>query len=262
MLPTVNVLVVHLMLLSSASAAVEKSLLGEALRSQRAFLKHLRAEPRQAANILQGLDTNHDGHADLSEVAAFAVRQGLDVESTKKDFSGMDMDHDGVLSIAEISTALGGPKGSSATSDEPTTISKEPAPEKAIHFEQPVNLQSRNSQLSQQTSTDMSISKVAEQLALEQKLLEEAVALDTEASELRGRKKALQQETSTRAMTAAMLAADQQSSKLLKSITSLQDQAQVLEIQASTLRAKLRADLKQADELMTIAGMALQQGPK
>jgi len=262
MLPTVNALIVQLMLLSSASAAVVKSLFGEALRSQRTFLKHLQAEPSQAANILQGLDTNQDGHADLSEVAAFAVRQGLNVESTKKDFSSMDIDQDGVLSMAELSTALGGPKGSLATSDAPTLIAKDPVRNEPIYLEQAVDVQSPSSQFSQQSSADMSISNIAEQLALQQKLLEEAVVFDRQASELRARKKALQQETSTRAMTAAMMAANQQSGKLLKSITSLQDQAQVAETHASSLRAKVRADLKQAEELMQIAGTALQQGPK
>jgi len=235
---------------SSASEAGATSILQMALRNRRTLAQNLRAKPDQAASILDGIDVNHDGQADLSEVAAFATRQGLDVESTKRDFSGMDINHDGLLNLQEISTALSSINESPASSADMKPVQTEP-----ILKEQPVDVPYLK--LSQHELADTSVSSIAEQLSLEQLLLSEASELDRQAQELLAQKKALQEDITSRAMAAAMKTANAESSKFLTSITNLEEQAKSAETQAAMLRAKLRAELKQADELMKIAGVAL-----
>jgi len=237
---------------SSASEESATRTLQAALRHRRTLVQNLRARPDQAASILDGLDTNHDGQAGLSEVAAFATRQGLDVESTKRDFSGMDVNHDGLLNLQEISAALTGVNESPAALAETKSVKTEP-----IMKNQKMDVAPFETKLSQQDSADTSISSIAEDLSLEQHLLSEAAELDRQAHDLLAQKKVLQQNTQSRAMDAAMKTANAESTKLLKAITNLEEQAKSAETQASVLRAKLRADLKQADELMQIAGVAL-----
>jgi len=226
----------------SVSGAAAVSILRETLRSQQSLLHKPRLNPDQAANIVHDLDKNHDGRIDLAEVASFAVKQGLDAETTEGEFSGMDANHDGVLDIKEVSQALGSLETSPARSHEGALV------------------QSSSSESSQLDGPGANITSIAEQLKQEQVNLMEADALIRQAEDLKAQKRSMLQEATFRANEAATKAAKAETAVLLTSITKLEEEAKTAETQASSLRAKVRADLKEADELMQVANAALRTG--
>mmetsp|Transcript_74170 Transcript_74170/g.172021 ORF Transcript_74170/g.172021 Transcript_74170/m.172021 type:complete len:305 (+) Transcript_74170:89-1003(+) len=102
-------------------------------------------------------------------------------------------------------------------------------------------------------------SRVVEHLALEARRERQAQALDRRAAELRANSTELTRLTLQRAGKAGSIAAHHKAIQLLDMMTQLESQAEHDEVEAADLRAKSRAGLLQADELMAVADSALNQ---
>lgn len=217
------------------------TLLQRATRRGQAGLRH---GPDQAAiRTLLTLDANRDGRVDSSEVKKFAVSQGFDSASAIKEFAGLDSNGDGSLDSTELTVALG--------------TAAVPARQESPMAQASVGAVSYSTQESAQKVA----STVVDQLALEAQKAREAQALERQAMELRANSTELARRTEEMATEAAEQAASAKAAEVLRQLSDLEDKAKHAEIEAAALRAKAKAELDQADELMAVADQALKVQP-
>jgi len=219
--------------------------------------KLAREGPGDAAQALNELDTNRDGHVEFDEVAAFAKNKGLDYAATVQEFSGFDADHDGRLDVVELAGALGlpppGPKTAGTlkvarASDPAATVPA--APGAAASALAAVPKQS----FALRSAT---FSTLATQLELEVAKEQEAQALERKAADVRVTLAALGAQATQRAMDAARRAAEATAEALSTNVTQLDAEATRAEVRAAALRAKVEADLRRVTGLSEVARLGL-----
>jgi hypothetical protein len=207
------------------------------------------SKPDQATlRTLLTLDANHDGQVDSDEVKSFATAQGLDSAAATKEFAGLDVNGDGALDSTELSAALGG-------AEVPGAQAQMATPAKLAATARTVN--AGTAAYDSQVAARQAASTVVDQLAAEAQMEREAQALERRAVELRANSSELARRTEEMAAQAAAQAAGSTAAQMLQQMTSLEDKAKHAEIEAAALRAKAKAELDQADELMAVADQAL-----
>jgi len=110
-------------------------------------------------------------------------------------------------------------------------------------------------------SVRMAASKVAEELALEEKEEREARNLDRQAAEIHANSTKLAKQTAQDALDAGAKAAHGKAEELLAKITALEEQAEKAEVRAAALRAKSKMELEEGNQLMAAAEQALKPSP-
>mmetsp|Transcript_39408 Transcript_39408/g.117990 ORF Transcript_39408/g.117990 Transcript_39408/m.117990 type:complete len:266 (+) Transcript_39408:50-847(+) len=215
--------------------------------------------PDDAAQALQELDTNQDGHVELSEVSAFATAKGLDYAATVKEFASYDADHDGRLNVAELAGVLGLP----APSVEKASVQEAPAPAQLrSRISRAANLLSSapaaanvvgaaiNGASGRQSSSV--VSKLASQLALEASKTQEAQDLELLAAQARVQAEALQRKLVVKIREASAAAANAKAEELAQNLGTLEDEALRTEVRAAAMRTKMASDMKQVNDLSSI----------
>lgn len=272
--------------LAVAGATSAKVGLKVALRARRGFLA---APPDQAASrTLATLDSNHDGRVDPSEVAQFAASQGLDAETATKEFASLDSNGDGVLEMSELAVALGDGSDEQPEAPEQTMQSRPAqlmpvapaAPMAPPQFQatqqmwlprQPATMPQEGATMlaagagfqgqvdagTSQVNAQEAAKTIVDQLALEEREEQEAQRLERFSAELRANATSTARNAMERATQAGERAAKAKATELMKTLTRLEDAARDAEVEAAVLRAKSKADVRQADELMSVANSAL-----
>lgn len=243
-----------------------QSSLVAALRSQAASagLLVLRSQPENVvARTLATLDTNHDGQVDPSEVRAFAASHGLDEVAATQEFSGIDANGDGTLDAGELRAALGlegQPEASNQTKQ--LASSAPPAPAAVLVDSEAPKLRLIGGHAARMDSAAAARAArtIVEQLTVQETQLAQARELDRQTAEFKAQADALSRRTAQRAAAAGAEAAKREKDRVLKSLDDLEDQARAAEMQAASLRAKMKAGMRRASELMASANSALVPG--
>lgn len=240
------VVVLSLALFGPAASVALGTSKANFLKAARATRGQARAQsqPEAAVRTLLTLDANHDGQVDSEEVKSFAISQGLDSAAATKEFAVFDTNGDGALDSTELSAALGGVPAPAAPAQ-----ADAPSAQKAVS----TGTDGYNTRV----DAHRAASTVVDQLGAEAQMDREAQALEHKASELRANSTELARKTEEMAAAAAAQAASEKADQLLQQLTVLEDKAKHAEIEAAALRAKAKAELEQADELMAVADDAL-----
>lgn len=218
-----------------------------------------------AGRSLLTLDSNRDGRVTESELAAFAVSQGLNANSVSQEFSSLDVNADGTLDAAELTGAIDG--GAPLEPAVEQGVEKQQAAsvsQTPLSLSPPVNLYqpqpaAQSAFLENRNAVQKAATDVVNLLALEAREEKLAQALDDHAVELRANSTALARITMERALAAASNVAMVKATQLLSSLTQLENQAQNNEVQAAELRAGAHADVAEADEFMAVANLGLKR---
>mmetsp|Transcript_35776 Transcript_35776/g.83196 ORF Transcript_35776/g.83196 Transcript_35776/m.83196 type:complete len:287 (+) Transcript_35776:92-952(+) len=260
-----------------AIALASTSALGSSAWSGGSLLAGLRqmiqAEPNEAQQALRSLDTNGDGRVGFDEVAAFAKSKGLDYSSTLSEFASFDADRDGSLDARELAGALGipMPPAEPVPALPPAPMQVPAAPNKlggnlltlASHMANVGRLTTREMDAEPAASTQTftaraaSLAEVADGLDLEVRKEQEAVVLDRQAADLRAKAMELARTRAQEAREASALAAKQRAEELFKNITELEDKASRAEVAAAVLRAKVKAEMQEVDDISLVASSGI-----
>jgi len=233
----------------------------------------IQAEPNEAQQALRSLDTNGDGRVGFDEVAAFAKSKGLDYSSTLSEFASFDADRDGSLDARELAGALGipMPPAEPVPALPPAPMQVPAAPNKlggnlltlASHMANVGRLTTREMDAEPAASTQTftaraaSLAEVADGLDLEVRKEQEAVVLDRQAADLRAKAMELARTRAQEAREASALAAKQRAEELFKNITELEDKASRAEVAAAVLRAKVKAEMQEVDDISLVASSGI-----
>jgi hypothetical protein len=232
-----------------------------------------------AARTILKLDTNKDGRIDPNEIAAFAIEQGLDADSATKEFSGIDLNQDGVLDSVELQNVFGDtpsqqlaakqvavsaqpsytsahlPNSIAAPSGSgwvpPSTI-ENPLPPLGTRSVAPSLLTDESRDSAQKAAQE-----VSEQLLLEQSEEQKARELDSKAMDARAQSNSLAKQTVQAAADASAKAAEQTSNQIMAQIAQIEAKLEAAELKAAALHAKAQIENQQANELMSAADQAL-----
>jgi hypothetical protein len=249
------------------------------------------------AKTLQSLDVNQNGKIDASEISAFAQSQGLDAAAATSELTALDVDGDGALSAQELVGLLGSGIGSGQedklAAGTPTAVASAPGKRPAAPTQHQVQTSPSLGGLNDPDVADVGVitsapaatsansrsnalvglglgsggrstaqsaaDTIVKQLALESREQEQAQVLEHRAAELRANSTALSRRMIQSAMAAGSKAAAQKAQEVLTSLLSLETEETRKEVAAAALRAKAKAELREAQELMSIADTALKQ---
>lgn len=260
--PTISTVAEVVLLLQKASAS--GSVLG---------LLQSAADPPPAAPVqrtLSALDADGNERVDVVEIRNFALSRGMDPVATSKDFGGLDQNGDGVLDRAELGAALSeeapevaegeeAPPALRATAAARQRATSElaeraaaPPPQEELHATpegavEPVPAAGTSASMVLATRrADAAVRSHASEVILEALKAvgaDRQAALDFErkAEETRAEAAALARTTKQNAMNVSATVAAAKAKELLASVTLLEKQALDAEVQASELRAGMRA---------------------
>jgi len=251
-------------------------------------LRYNKEDP--AARSILALDKNKDGRISPDEITMFANAQGLDAESAKQEFSGIDANNDGVLDAKEIVAVLGvdaevSSPPQQAAPQEPAQLPAAKAAKAAeadawasapatmpsagsidLDLDSEVNavpaaaaLQDTSSLHDFNENAQAAAADVVKELAYEEKQEAEARLLDRKAAEFKANSTSLERSTMQGAMEAGTEAARQKAQTLLAKILKLEDEAERAEVRAAALHAKSKAEVQEANELMSVTDAALKR---
>jgi len=232
-----------------------------------------------AWRTIGALDQNQDGRLDASEIAHYAHTQGVDTSKITQDFAGLDGNGDGLLDANELSGILGaGMSAAPATMEQVASVPPHGAPAASTFFAQPVTqlelapsarppappiaqVVAMTQPLTHTKSTaavaEEDASVIAMQLSQQEHQQSEALELDHKAAELRANGKSVARSAVQNAMTLSATTARTKAQELLRSLVELEDKAERAEVKAAALRAKSKAELKEANDLMAVVDVAM-----
>mmetsp|Transcript_138242 Transcript_138242/g.429757 ORF Transcript_138242/g.429757 Transcript_138242/m.429757 type:complete len:261 (+) Transcript_138242:51-833(+) len=218
-----------------------------------------------AVQALRELDTDHDGHVQLSEVSGFATAKGLDYAATVKEFASYDADHDGKLNAVELAGVLGLPPPSAEALEEAPAQTQLQSRGAAANLlsSAPAATSVAAASTGASVRTRVAIaSKIADQLATEAARTEQAQDLELQAAQARQQATVLQRRTAQRIREASAAAARARAEELAKNLTALEGEALRAEVRAAAVRAKMESDMKQVNDLSSIVkeGLAAVHG--
>jgi len=240
-----------------------------------------------ASRALFALDTNGDGIVSPTEVASFAMSQGLDARQASQEFQTMDSNADGTLDTKEIAAAL----GNTATESDQTRAAPATPGLAEVAFPQQQQQQdqvpknyvayapaqvstqgtraaraamsataaipastnaSPQSFLEMRTSAKQAANEVVKQLSLVAKEEAKAEAFDSRSIKLRANASKIERTVSEQALQAGVQAARKVAEQLVDQISKLEHQAKDDEVEAGKLRAKSHADILYADQMTAV----------
>lgn len=224
-------------------------------------------DAQTAAQELSGLDRNGDGVLELSELAA-ALGNGAEeqAEAPEQPFPAS------TAQLAPIAPAMPQQPVMPKASYQPPLAPEMPQqPAMPVASYQPAALPQQSYTMlaegasghivanagASQVNAQVAAKSIVEQLALEERQEQEAQRLERLAAELRANSTSMARFAMQQAMDAGAKAATAKASELLGTLTRLEDAAKDAEVEAAILRAKSKAEVRQADELMSVANSVL-----
>lgn len=220
-----------------------------------------------AVKALRGLDLDHDGRVGVADIVAYAESQGMGAEAAQAEFAALDLNGDGAISAEELATVVPSaptvlaaqPRSSEATLH---AVASGAATGSVADVAQPVALdvESASKAGAAGGAAQSAAAAVVVQLEAEAKALREAQELQRHAAELRANASTLSRQMEQQALAAAAEAATKKAKELVDTMTEIETEAGKAEVKADMLRAKTKAEIREARDLMSVAGDAL-KGP-